>query len=95
MPSNQLAQVLVTLGISFMVADLCLMVWGGDPINVAAPESLGGFVRAGPAVIPVYRVAIIMVAALVAIALWYMLDRTRLGATIRAAADLSCIIRMM
>jgi branched-chain amino acid transport system permease protein len=87
LPSNQLAQVLVTLGISFMVADLCLMVWGGDPINVAAPESLGGFVRAGPAVIPVYRVAIIIVAALVAVALWYMLDRTRLGATIRAAVD--------
>ena len=28
---QQLAQVLVTLGISFIVADLCLMVWTGDP----------------------------------------------------------------
>ena len=35
---QQLAQVLVTLGVSFMVADLCLMGWGGDPISVATPH---------------------------------------------------------
>src|SRR5262245_21944638 len=40
LPGDQLAQVLVTLGISFMVADFCLMVWGGDPINVATPDEL-------------------------------------------------------
>ena len=33
LPGDQLAQVLVTLGLSFMVADVCLMFWGGDPIN--------------------------------------------------------------
>ena len=33
---QQLAQVLVTLGVSFMAADFCLMVSGGDPINVAS-----------------------------------------------------------
>ena len=33
-PGQPLAQVLVTLGISFMVADVCLMAWGGDPIAV-------------------------------------------------------------
>ena len=38
----ELAQVLVTLGLSFMVADVCLMVWGGDPISVATPASLRG-----------------------------------------------------
>ena len=44
-----LAQVLVTLGVSFMVADLCLMGWGGDPISVATPPHLAGFVRWGGA----------------------------------------------
>ena len=33
----ELAQVLVTLGLSFMVADTCLMLWGGDPISVNTP----------------------------------------------------------
>jgi branched-chain amino acid transport system permease protein len=84
---QQLAQVLVTLGVSFMVADLCLMGWGGDPISVATPAGLGGFIRIGAAAAPLYRLAIIVIAAIVAIALWLMLERTRLGAMIRAGVD--------
>ncbi len=82
-----LAQVLVTLGVSLMVADLCLMGWGGDPISVETPAGLGGFVRAGPAVFPLYRMAIIVIAVVFAIALWLLLERTRLGAMIRAGVD--------
>jgi branched-chain amino acid transport system permease protein len=84
---QQLAQVLVTLGVSFMVADLCLMGWGGDPISVATPAGLGGFVRVGTAAAPLYRLAIIAIAMVFAIALWLMLERTRLGAMIRAGVD--------
>jgi branched-chain amino acid transport system permease protein len=84
---QQLAQVLVTLGVSFMVADLCLMGWGGDPISVDTPAGLGGFVRIGAATAPLYRLAIIVIAAIFAIALWLMLERTRLGAMIRAGVD--------
>src|SRR6201981_3216238 len=84
---QQLAQVLVTLGVSFMVADLCLMGWGGDPISVATPAGLGGFVPRGPAVFPLYRMAVIGIAVIFAVALWLMLERTRLGAMIRAGVD--------
>src|SRR6201998_2533258 len=84
---QQWAQVLVTLGVSFMVADLCLMGWGGDPISVATPAGLGGFVRVGPAVFPLYRLAVIGIAVVFAVALWLMLERTRLGAMIRAGVD--------
>jgi branched-chain amino acid transport system permease protein len=84
---QQLAQVLVTLGVSFMVADLCLMGWGGDPISVATPAGLNGFLRAGAAVFPLYRIAVIGIAVVFAIGLWLMLERTRLGAMIRAGVD--------
>ena len=77
----------MTLGLSFMVADFCLMVWGGDPINVETPDGLGGFVRVGAAAFPIYRLAIIAIAAVFAVALWLLLDRTRLGAMIRAGVD--------
>jgi branched-chain amino acid transport system permease protein len=87
LPGDQLAQVLVTLGISFMVADLCLMGWGGDPISVPTPPELEGFARLGPLVFPTYRLMIILIAVAFAIALWLMLDRTRLGAMIRAGVD--------
>ena len=87
LPGQQLAQVLVTLGVSFMAADFCLMVWGGDPINVANPPGLTGFLRFGPMVVPTYRLAIIVIAIVVAIGLWLLIDRTRLGAMIRAGVD--------
>jgi branched-chain amino acid transport system permease protein len=84
---QQLAQVLVTLGVSFMIADLCLMGWGGDPISVATPSGLAGFVRFSTAVFPLYRLAVIAIAVVFAIVLWLMLERTRLGAMIRAGVD--------
>ena len=81
-----LAAVLASLT-SFMAADFCLMIWGGDPMSVATPEGLGGFARVGAAVFPMYRLAIIAIAVVVAVALWMLLDRTRLGAMIRAGVD--------
>ena len=38
----ELAQVLVTLGLAFMIADTCLMLWGGDPISVVDAAARGG-----------------------------------------------------
>jgi branched-chain amino acid transport system permease protein len=84
---NELAQVLVTLGISFMVADLCLMEWTGDPISVPTPALLRGVLRFGGITFPIYRLAIIVMAVIVAVALWLLLERTRLGAMIRAGVD--------
>jgi branched-chain amino acid transport system permease protein len=87
LPGNQLAQVLVTLGLSFMAADFCLMMWGGDPLTVPTPDALGGFARFGGVAFPLYRLAIIVIAVIVAAGLWQLLDRTRLGAMIRAGVD--------
>ena len=84
---NALAQVLVTLGIAFMIADACLMAFTGDPITVPTPAGLVGVVRSFGVVFPIYRLVIIMIAVVFAIALWLLLDRTRLGAMIRAGVD--------
>jgi branched-chain amino acid transport system permease protein len=82
-----LAQVLVTLGIAFIVADFCLMVWSGDPISVDAPSALAGGTRVLGLFFPTYRIAIILIAVVIAAALWALLERTRLGAMIRAGVD--------
>jgi len=84
---QELAQVLVTLGLSFIIADVCLLVWTGDPIPLTTPESLRGVVRFSDIVFPRYRLAVVVIAVIVAAALWLMLERTRLGATIRAGVD--------
>lgn len=83
----ELAQVLVTLGLSFMVADVCLKIWTGDPIRIDTPAGLQGATSVGGLAFPTYRLAISLIAVAFAVALWALLDRTRLGAMIRAGVD--------
>jgi branched-chain amino acid transport system permease protein len=84
---NALGQVLVTLGIAFIAADACLILWGGDPIPIAAPPALQRPVTVGPVVFPMYRLVVLGIAVVTAIALHLLMDRTRLGAMIRAGVD--------
>lgn len=84
---KELAQVLATLGLSFIIADQCLLIWGGDPLSVAAPEVLRGAARIGFFFFPVYRLFLILAAVVIAAALLVLVERTTLGARIRAAVD--------
>lgn len=84
---NAQAQVLATLGLSFIAADSCLIIWGGDPIAVPAPVFLQKPLEFLGLSFPAYRFAVIIIAIIVAVALYLMLERTRLGAKIRAGVD--------
>src|SRR5215813_10163801 len=90
-----LAQVLLTLGFSFIIADVCLMVWTGDPIQPATPAGLRGAVQVFSIFFPLYRLAVVVVAVAIAIGLWLMIDWTRLGAMIRAGVDDAPIARVV
>ena len=84
---NVLGQVLVTLGVSFIVADLCLIVWGGDPIPIPTPPALQEPLRFAGLVFPAYRLAVVALALAVGIVLYFFIEKTRLGAMIRAGVD--------
>ena len=84
---NERGQVLVTLGIGFIIADMCLVTWGGDPLPLAAPAILRPPLRLAGLAFPTYRLAVLAIAAVAAIALILLMDRTRLGAMIRAGVD--------
>jgi branched-chain amino acid transport system permease protein len=92
---QELAQVLLTLGLSFIIADICLMIWTGDPWQPATPAHLRGAVQVAGLFFPLYRVVIVGVAVVIAIALWLMVDWTRLGAMIRAGVDDAPIARVV
>src|SRR5271168_3340801 len=85
--TNPLGQVLVTLGMSFIISDACLVLWGGDSIPVPTPQSLQAPTRLFGFVFPTYRLVLVGVAIVAAIALYVLMDRTRLGAMIRAGVD--------
>jgi branched-chain amino acid transport system permease protein len=95
LPGAELAQVLVTLGLSFMIADVCLMVWTGDPIRIDTPSALRGATSMLGLGFPTYRLAISVIAVIFAAALWALLDQTRLGAMIRAGVDDPAMARVV
>jgi branched-chain amino acid transport system permease protein len=84
---NALGQVLVTLGISFIVADFCLVFWGGDPIPIQTPVALQQPLRIGGVAFPTYRLVVVAIAVVTAAALYVLMERTRIGAMIRAGVD--------
>ncbi len=85
--SNVLGQVLVTLGIAFIIADACLVIWGGDPIPLPTPPALQRPLTLAGFTFPSYRLVVVVIAIVTAIALYLLMERTRIGAMIRAGVD--------
>ena len=85
--TNPLGQVLVTLGMSFIISDLCLVLWGGDSIPVPTPQNLQAPTRIAGFVFPTYRLVLVACAVASAALLYFLIERTRLGAMIRAGVD--------
>jgi branched-chain amino acid transport system permease protein len=84
---NEQGQVLVTLGVSFIIADICLLVWSGDPMPLPAPQALRPPLRFASFAFPTYRLVVLAIALAAALALYLLMERTRLGAMIRAGVD--------
>jgi branched-chain amino acid transport system permease protein len=84
---QELLEVLLTVGVAFIIADLCLAFFGGDPESVPQPGLLTGSAALGPMQYPRYRLFVIAIAVLVGIALALLQNRTRLGAIVRAGVD--------
>lgn len=99
MEGQDLRQTLVTIGISIVMADLMLWIWGGDFYNIVPPDWLNGpmdtfFVtavkRSGDLVFlkyPLVRVVIFAASVAVGVGMWLLLNRTRIGMLIRAGVD--------
>jgi len=93
LPREELPQALLTFGILLIVGDLSLALWGGGPQTLPKPEFLEGPLTLGPLIFPSYRLFVIGVGGFVGLALWYLQERTRLGAMLRAAIDDADIAR--
>ncbi|MBY8975953.1 branched-chain amino acid ABC transporter permease [Rhodobacteraceae bacterium NNCM2] len=100
MEGQDLRQTLVTIGISIVMADLMLWIWGGDFFNIAAPTWLSGpmetfFITgvkrsSGDLIFmkyPMVRIVIFLAAVVIGIGMWLLLNRTRIGMLIRAGVD--------
>ncbi|HEX6365558.1 MAG TPA: branched-chain amino acid ABC transporter permease [Agromyces sp.] len=84
---QELPEVLLTLGVSFVLADLCLAVFGGDPYTLPASATIQGSMTIGDVTYPWYRIFVIGVAVVIGVALTLVQNRTRIGAIVRAGVD--------
>jgi len=84
---DPLRQVLLTVGFAFLFQQAALDIWGGDSLDIAPPEMLRGSAVVGGLHLPVYRMFMIGMALAIGLALWLALEKTRIGAMVRAAVD--------
>lgn len=84
---GHLAQALLTFGVALIVGALLVHMFGPDPLRPVVPPAVDGPVTIAGHRYPGYRLAFIGVAAVLAVAGWLVLARTRLGALVRATVD--------
>jgi branched-chain amino acid transport system permease protein len=85
---NHLAQVLLTVGVAFVIGDVALKIWGGDFLKVPVPVAWRGATELpGGLVYPTYRFVLILLGAAVGAVLWILYRRTQIGAVVRAGVD--------
>jgi branched-chain amino acid transport system permease protein len=84
---DHLDQVLATFGIVIFCNELVRFIWGSDPLYMDAPAALSGPLEFFGLSYPAYRFAIIGTGLVVALALYFLIERTRIGMLIRAGAS--------
>lgn len=82
-----LDQVLMTLGLNFIVIGALTLIFGPNVYPVHLPPFLQGSVDLGFRTFETYRIFLIVVGSAVVLLLWLILDRTKFGARLRAAVD--------
>jgi branched-chain amino acid transport system permease protein len=80
-------QVLLTFGFTFVFLDLVQTVWGRSVQRLPVPEMLQGTMQIGPGVFSAYRLFLIGFGFAIALLLWLFLERSRIGAMVRAGVD--------
>jgi branched-chain amino acid transport system permease protein len=77
----------VTFGFLFIFSDLATVIWGGNPETIPKPAMFQSSVQLGGFYYPSYRLFIIGFGLVIAAALWWLQDGTRIGGMVRASVD--------
>lgn len=84
---DHLSQVLATFALILILNESVRMIWGSD-LSLRAPDALAGPVELLPGLFyPSYRLLIIGVGLLIALGLYFLVARTKVGALVRAGAS--------
>ncbi len=84
---DPLRQVLLTVGFAFLFQQGALDIWGGDNFTITPPEALEASTVISGIYFPLYRVFMIGIAVAIGLTIWLVMEKTRMGAMVRAAVD--------
>lgn len=84
---QELPEVLITVGLSLIMADLALVFFTSEPVTFPSPPFLQGHLSIGSFVLPYDHLFVFLLSVVVAIGLWLLTAKTRVGAIIRAGVD--------
>lgn len=84
---DPLRQVLLTVGFAFLFQQAALDLWGGNNLDITPPAALSQSVVIGGIYFPLYRIFMIAMALMIGVALWLIMEKTRMGAAVRATVD--------
>ena len=83
----ELFQLVATFGVILVIQDLALMIWGPEDLLGPRAPGLRGVVRIMGEPIPKYDIALLVITPVIALALWYLMTKTRMGVLVRAATQ--------
>ena len=83
----ELFQLVATFGVILVIQDLTLIIWGPEDLLGPRSPGLRGVLRIMGEPIPKYDVALLVITPFVALSLWYLMTKTRLGVLVRAATQ--------
>ena len=83
---GHVSELLVTVGLSFLILELVQLVWGRAPVDYRIPAELDGplFTLFGSQ-FPIYRGFMMAVSIVMLVSIWLLLSRTRIGLVIQGA----------
>ncbi len=84
---DPLRQVLLTVGFAYLFQQGALDIWGGNNFEIDPPDALEHSVAVGGVYFPLYRVFMIATALVIGVAIWLAMEKTRIGAAVRATVD--------
>ena len=84
---DPLRQVLLTVGFAYLFQQGALDIWGGNNMEIHPPGALTHSVVIGGIYLPLYRMFMIAMALAIGIAIWLVMEKTRMGAAVRATVD--------
>lgn len=85
--THPLGQLLMTIGLAFVITAVMKNLAGPSLQSLPVPPSLQGNWAVGPLTLSVYRGMLLAASAAAALALWFAFERTLFGARLRAAVD--------